>query len=622
MMVNELYKKAMDLPQKPGIYQMLASDGEILYVGKAKSLRNRVSSYFSGSHSDKTAIMVSKVQDFAVIVCASEFEALVLENSLIKEHAPRYNILLKDDKGYPYIRLDAKSAYPRFSVIAKQQDDGASYYGPYGKRALTREVIHAVCHAVQLPTCSRVFPRDIGRERPCLNHHMGQCKGFCLPNKSKADYDRALLEAIMLLQGKSADLIGTLRQEMEQAAAELRFELAGSLRDRIRALENLEIRQNVVSLSVADTDAIGFYRGAAKSAFAVLHYGNGRLLDKDYELIDNPLEDSAEAISAIVRQYYGRRERYPATIYLPLEIDDLEPLEEFLSQEAGHRVKITVPQRGEKRQLVEAAMENAKVEAERAASQEEKVRGILQWLQKALGLEAPPLRIEAFDISNLGADDIVAAMAVFVNGRPLKRDYRKFRIKSLTAPDDYHSMEEVLTRRFQRYLDGDSSFGELPDLVLIDGGATHAAVAAGVVERLGLAVPVFGMVKDAKHRTRALVTKDGSEIGMGAVPQVFAFIGTVQEETHRFAITYQRSLRMGNYGSALDDIPGVGKKRRDDLLRHFKTVKRIREATMEELREVVPKNTAEAIFGYFAEDGKGEDTTLPETEEGDEETCE
>ena len=601
-MSMELYKKAMQLPAKPGIYQMLAADGETLYVGKAKGLKSRVSSYFAGSHADKTALMLSKVADFTVIVCASEFEALVLENSLIKELAPRYNIRLKDDKGYPYIRLDRENGYPRFSIVSKRREDGAEYFGPYARRSATWEVIRAVSTATQLPTCSRKFPKDIGRERPCLNYHMGQCRGWCLPDTPRAEYDLRLAQAVMLLEGKSADLIGTLQREMTAAAEDMRFELAASLRDRIRALELLETRQNVVSLSVADTDVVGFYRGAAKSAFVVLHYIGGRLIDKDFELIENPLEDTAEAISALVKQYYQRPLRYPGTIYLPLAPDDLEPLGEFLSMKAERKVKVLVPQRGEKRQLVEAAEENAKVEAERASSQEERVRGVLKWLQKALRLEAPPLRMEAYDISNLGADDIVAAMTVFESARPLKRDYRKFRIKSQSAQDDYRSMEEVLTRRFQRYLDGDPSFDQLPDLVLIDGGATHAAVAAGVLERLGLCLPVFGMVKDGKHRTRALVTPGGEEISMAAVPQAFAFIGTIQEETHRFAITYQRSLRGKHFGSTLDQIPGVGQKRRDDLLRHFKTIKRIREATMEELHQVVPKNTAKAVADYFAKE--------------------
>jgi len=590
----------MELPAKPGVYQMLDKQGDTLYVGKAKSLKNRVSSYFTGAHDDKTGVMVAKVKDFTVITCANEFEALVLENSLIKDLSPRYNIRLKDDKGYPYIRLDLDSDYPRFSIAAKRGSDGANYFGPYGVRRVTREVIRAVSHALALPTCTRRLPQDIGKERPCLNHHMGQCPGYCQKGTPKSEYDQAIRRAVMVLEGKRNILTDDLTREMETAAEEMRFELAANLRDRIRALENLETRQNVVSVSAADTDVIGYYRGAAKSAFVVLHYMDGRLLTKDFEIIENPLEDAAEAISAILKQYYRRSERYPGTIYLPGEPDDLESLEAFLSREAGGKIRIVIPQRGAGRQLVETAMENAKVEAERAASGEERVRGILQWLERALGLDKPPMRIEAFDISNFGSDSIVAAMTVFVNGRPLKKDYRKFRIKTLQIQDDYHSMEEVLTRRFKRYLDGDASFAELPDLLLIDGGAAHASVAARVLEALGLSVPVFGMVKDAKHRTRALITPGGEEIGMGAVPQVFAFVGSVQEETHRAAITYQRSLRTKHYGSALDEIPGVGEKRRNDLLRQFKTVKAIRGATLEELAAVVPQNTARAIVAYFA----------------------
>jgi len=638
-MPNALYKKAMDLPQKPGVYQMLDKNGETLYVGKAKSLRNRVSSYFSGRLDDKTTVMVSKVVDFSVIICANEFEALMLEYSLVREKNPRYNIRLKDDKGYPSIRLDTKVPYPRFTMVGKRAEDDAKYFGPYGSRPVTRNVIRTVSHALGLPTCSRKFPRDIGKERPCLNYHMGQCPAYCLKDTPKSDYDKAIAQAIMVLDGKSAELTKTLQKEMEQAAADMHFERAANLRDRIRALESLETQQqNVVSPSIADTDVLGYYRGAAKSAFAVLHYVNGKLLDKDYEILDNPLEDTAEAISAIVKQYYLRREQVPRTIYLPCKIEDLEPIEALLTERTGTNVTIHVPQRGDKRQMVETACDNAKVEAERASSGEERVRGILQWLQKALGLESPPMRIEAYDISNLGSSDIVAAMTVFQNARPLKRDYRKFRIKSLAVQDDYHSMEEVLTRRFNRYVGRDAlgapsisttphlsdappvpdaqqdSFDNLPDLVLIDGGATHAKVATKVVQDLGLNIPIFGMVKDAKHKTRALITEDGKEISMGAVPQVFAFIATIQEETHRFAITYQRSLRTKHIGSSLDDIPGVGETRRNALLKAFKTIKNIQSATEEELAAVVPKSTAKAIRAHFTADN-GENETCESSQE-------
>ena len=604
-MIQELLKKANDLPHKPGVYQMIDKAGTVIYVGKAKSLKNRVSSYFSGAHDDKTTRMVSKVVQFHIILCATEFDALVLECALIKEKAPRYNILLKDDKAYPFIRLDRKKPYPRFAIVAKKAEDGASYFGPYGGRHITREVIRTLSQALQLASCNRRFPQDIGKERPCLNHHVGLCLAYCRKDTPKAEYDERLRQAVMVLEGKTETLTSTLTEEMHAAAEQMRFEQAASIRDRIRALESLDEKQSVVSVQMADTDMVGYYRGAAKSAFVVMHYIGGKLLDKSYEIIETPLETEAEAVSALLKQYYQSAARYPRYLYLPCAIEDRAAMETFLTECAGSRVRIEVPQRGEKRKQVEIANENAKIEAGRASTKEERVRGILQWLEKALDLPKAPMRIEAFDISNFGASDVVAAMTVFENAKPLKRDYRKFQIKTVDGQDDYHSMEEVLTRRFRRYLEGDASFLNLPDLLLIDGGQTHAKVAEKVLRQLGLTIPIFGMVKDERHRTRALIGADGSEIGMGAVPQVFSFIGTIQEETHRFAINYQRSLRSKHYGSALDTIEGIGETRRNKLLQHFKTVKNIKAATLEELSKVVPKKTAEAIIAHFSEE-KGE----------------
>lgn len=596
----KLLKKANQLPLKPGIYQMLDKNGTVLYVGKAKSLKNRVSSYFSGAHDDKTTQMLSKVQDFSVILCASEFEALVLENSLIKEKTPRYNILLKDGKGYPHIRLDTTKAYPRFSIVSKPADDKAKYFGPYGGRFLTREAIETLSHALALPTCKRVFPRDIGKERPCLNKHLGLCMAFCSPDTPKALYDERVGQAVLVLEGKVQVLTKELSAQMEQAAEQMRFEQAASLRDRIRALEKLNAKQNVVSLRLADTDVFGYYQGALKSGYSILHYIDGSLLDKDYEIIDTPLEAPEAAISAILRQYYGDDNmRYPKSVYLPFEMDDLEALEAFLLQKAGHKVEIFTPKRGDKLKLVENAMENAKAEVERFSSKEEKVRGILAWLAKSLHLPAPPLRIEAYDISNLGDSDIVAVMTVFENARPKKSHFRKSRIQSVTKQDDYASMEEVLTRRFMRYLSGDPGFSQTPDLLLIDGGSRHVAVCEKVLKHLGLSIPAFGMVKDDKHRTRALISAKDEEISMTAVPQVFSFIANVQEETHRFAIAYQRSLRTKQFTSGLDHISGVGEMRRNALLKHFKTIKNIKAASLEELTKVVPKNTAKAVFDHF-----------------------
>ena len=597
-MLTELREKANALPLLPGVYIMKDARGEVIYVGKAKALKNRVSSYFRGEHLPKVAAMVAKVADFDVIVVNSEFEALVLENSLIKRHRPHYNILLKDDKGYPFIRLDVAKEYPSFSLVNRTAKDSARYFGPFGGRAQTKDIIDTVCKALKLPTCSRRFPRDIGRERPCLNYHMGACAGWCLSALSSEEYRRAIGEAEQILSGKTKELTARLSEQMERAAEELRFETAAVLRDRIRAIEGLGNRQRVISAVYADTDAVGFYRGA-RSCFSVLHFVGGDLAGKDFELMDEPLEDDAEAVSGLVRQYYAQRGAWPKFILLPVEADDAEDLSRLFSEEAGRKVSVETPKRGDRLRLVESAATNAREEGERAATAAQKSLKTLEWLQKTLGLESQPERIEAFDVSNLGDEGIVAAMTVFVRGRPLKRDYRKFRMKEIRAQDDYGSMREAVERRLRRYLEGDEKFAPLPDLLLIDGGAVHAAAARDVASSLGMSIPVFGMVKDDRHRTRALETPEGEEIGISGNPAVFALIGTIQEETHRFAIEYQRSLRAAKMHSELDDIKGVGAKRRSELLKAFGSVKAIRSAGLDELRAAVPKNTAEAVYRHY-----------------------
>ena len=599
-MPEKLYRKALELPKAPGTYLMLDKGGEVIYIGKAKNLKNRVSSYFSGSHDAKTTALVSKIDEFNVIIASSEFDALVLENSLIKQHRPKYNILLKDDKGYPYIRLDNKSDYPRFTIASQRKNDGARYFGPFKSRGISKEAIDTVSKALMLPTCRRKFPAEIGRDRPCLNFHIGDCRGYCLKDTPKSDYDRAVKEAVMVFEGKSGELIKQLENQMDSAAESLRFEIAAQLRDRIKALEMLSRKQTAISSALADTDVIGFYTGAAKSCFVVLHYIEGKLLEKEYELLDDPQVGVDEAISSLVRQYYDRRRVWPKTIYLPRPVEDMEALERLLTGQAERKVSLHVPVRGDKLSLVNIANDNAREETERASTREEKIAKTLQWLEKALNLRAAPKRIESYDISNFGDTDIVASMVVYNGGRPLKKDYRKFRIKTTDGQDDIGSMREVLSRRFKRYLEGDKSFASAPDLLLIDGGKTHAAAACAVMGKMGIDIPVFGMVKDDRHRTRALIDTQGNEISMQAVPAVFALIGSIQEETHRFAIEYQRSLRTKNYGSALDEVKGVGEIRRNDLLKHFKSIKNIREATLEQLCEVVPKNTAKAVYEHFS----------------------
>ena len=598
-MLDSLREKANQLPQLPGVYLMLDAQSQVIYVGKAKKLKNRVSSYFHGEHLPKVAAMVEKVADFNVIVASSEFEALVLENSLIKRHKPHYNILLKDDKGYPFIRVDVKSAYPAMSIAGRAGKDGARYFGPYGGRSQTREIISTISKTLLLPDCVRKFPRDIGKDRPCLNYHMGSCAGWCLPDSSAEDYRARMRQAVLILDGKSGELIESLRAEMEQAAEELRFERAAELRDRLRAVESLAHRQRVISTAFADTDAVGFCRGA-RSCFTVLHFVDGDLAAKDVEMMDEPLEEDGEAISDLVRQYYtAARGGWPKTILLPCEIEDREELEQLLGEAAGRRVYIEYPRRGERLRLIESAALNAREEILRRTTAAQRRSKTLEWLQKALELEQLPRRIEAFDISNLGDTGIVAAMTVHVDGKALKSAYKKFRIRDLDLQDDYASMYQAVSRRFRHYVEGDEKFAPLPDLLLIDGGDRHAAVAEKALEELGLSLPVFGMVKDDRHRTRALITADGREIGISGNQAVFALVGGIQEETHRSAIGYQRLLRRESVGSSLDKIPGVGPKRRDELLRAFKSVKAVREATVEQLRRVVPVNTAEAIYRSF-----------------------
>jgi excinuclease ABC subunit C len=430
---------------------------------------------------------------------------------------------------------------------------------------------------------------------------MGNCDGYCRNDMEQSRYREAMEQAVRLLEGKFREVGDELLAEMEQAAEELRFERAAALRDRYKAIELLGKRQKVVSGSLADTDIIGFHRGAAKSCFVILHYVDGELAAKDWELIDSALgENDPEDISALLKQYYVGRTHFPKQILLPCELEDEVPLTRLFSEEAGYRVTLVTPQRGAKADLIRLAQTNAVEEVERATGREERQSKLMEAFGKMLGLESTPVRMEAYDISNTGASDIVASMTVFENGRPLKRDYRHFKIKNQDGPNDYASMEEVLTRRFRRYLEGDEKFSVCPDVLLIDGGLGHTKVAVQVLNTLGLTIPTFGMVKDDRHRTRALVTAQGEEIGIQQNQAIFAMVGRIQEETHRFAIEFHRAQHTKNsYASALDEIPGIGDARKAALLKQFKSVKRIREATLEQLSEVVPKNTARAIHDHF-----------------------
>ena len=598
---EELKTAALSLPYEPGVYLMKDAADTVIYVGKAKKLKNRVSQYFqdTASHNAKTRRMVSQVDHFETITAATEFEALVLECSLIKHYMPKYNILLKDDKGYPYLRIDLREPYPEFTLASRAVDDGALYFGPYGGRGRTQQVIRTIRTALRLPRCGKKFPRDIGKERPCLNLQMNLCDGWCRPEKTQGEYRRLIDQGVALLQGKHKELSRTLRTQMEQAAERLEFEQAAQLRDRVNAIELLSQRQLVTAATMADTDVIGWYSTEAKSCFAVLHFVRGNLMDKDYELLNLP-EDEGEAISSLLKQYYLRRGAAPKRILLPCAIDDAELFAQLLLEKLNRQVRIFTPQRGNSRKLIELANKNAREEAERATSAAERISGTLSLLGTMLCLPEAPRRLEAYDISNIAGTDIVASMVVFADGKPKKSDYKRFKLENMDDQDDYASMRQVLTRRFRHYLDGDKGFDERPDALLIDGGVVHAQTVAEALAELGLSVPIFGMVKDDRHRTRALVTPDGAEIGIQTVPAVFALIGRIQEETHRFAITYHRTLRSKRVkGSQLDEIEGIGEKRRLALLKRFGSLGAIREASVEQLATLLPLPTARAVYDHF-----------------------
>jgi len=613
MTFDELKEKALSLPYEPGVYIMRNRDDKVIYVGKAKKLKNRVSQYFqdTASHSPKTRVMVSHIHHFDVIVAASEFEALVLECSLIKRYSPKYNILLKDDKGYPYLRLNMKDIYPKIELVSKIANDGAEYFGPYGGRSVTHSVMEAIRLTLKLPGCSKQFPRDIGKDRPCLNYHMNQCAGWCQSSVSATEYRVRMEQARQLLKGNYKDVADQIRNQMLSAADELDFELAASLRDRLKAVETLGTKQLVTAGTLADTDVVGYGETEAKACFAVLHFSGGNLLDKDYEVFPVP-DDKNEAVSSLLKQFYLSRGLAPGRVLLPFPLDDSELFSELMEQQYRCRPKLRVPQRGDNVRLVELANKNAMEEAERVTGKEERVNATLMLLGKMLNLE-PPKRIESFDISNISGTDIVASMVVFQDGKPRKSDYKRFKLEGLQNQDDYASMHQVVKRRFVHYKEGDRGFEAAPDLLLIDGGITHARVAVDALRELELSFPVFGMVKDDRHRTRALVTPEGQEIRIDNNQAIFSLIGNIQEETHRFAITYHRSLRSKRLRySELDGIPGIGPKRKQELLKQFKSLTAIGQATLPELERLLPKDAAAAVYHHFRK----------KREEQEEESCE
>ena len=608
---EELKAKVLSLPFEPGVYIMKNRDGQVIYVGKAKALKNRVSQYFQSDsrHSPKTIRMVSNIWDFDIIVTETEFEALVLENQMIKKYQPKYNILLKDDKGYPFIKVTTSKPYPSFSIVPKPGHDADRYFGPYTSRRAAYHAIDTINETLKLKTCRRVFPRDIGKDRPCLNLHLGRCIAPCTGQVSAEEYAARVQEGISLLEGNDKALLADLTARMEQAAEDLRFEQAATLRDRIRAVRALGEKQKVVAGAFAELDAVAYVQGQTRGCVVVLHYLAGDLHDKEFTLLDGvTAADAGEALGAFLKQYYALRGAVPRTVLLSSPIDESEAVGEFLSSIAERKVELAVPQRGRRHDIIRLAEKNAREEILRVETSQERRVKSLELLGQMTGMDELPHILEAYDISNFAGQDTVGSMVVFEDAKPARSRYRKFRIETAAqGQDDYASMTEMLTRRLQRWKDGDEKFTPLPSAFLIDGGLGHVRTAQRVLDQFGVTTPCLGMVKDDHHRTRGLVAPDGREFGISTVPAVFALIGRIQEEVHRFAITYNRALGAKKVrGSSLDQIEGVGEKRRNDLLKHFGTIENIRAASVDELARVVPRTVAENVHDYYEKRAKKE----------------
>ena len=599
-----LRKKAMSLPLLPGVYIMKNADGEIIYIGKAKALKNRVSQYFGSQnrHPIKVRKMVENVDHFDYIVTGSEFEALVLECSLIKQHSPKYNILLKDDKGYSYIRI-SEGEYRKISAVFNKKDDGSEYIGPYLSSYSVRQSVDAANKIFKLPQCNKVFPRDFGKSRPCLNYYISQCCGLCTGKIKKSDYDEAVDGAIAFLKGDSRDIIADLRVKMEKAAEELDFEQAAKLRDRINSIERIKEKQKVVYKSVEEQDVFATADIDGSVCLAVLRFSNGRLFDSEHFFFDDP-GDKEGMRSDFITSYYSMRDNIPKRVTVDGEVADRELLEQWLSEKKGKKVTVFVPARGEQLEIVNMCRKNAEEKLAIKKGRTGREIAVLDELKDLLGLKKTPEYIESYDISHTAGQDSVAGMIVFKGGKPYRKAYKRFSIKSFDGNDDYRAMNEVLTRRFSEYeksKDSTEGFGKLPDLILLDGGVWQVHAVEPVLREFGLKIPLFGMVKDNRHRTRA-ISGDGGEIAINSKRQVFTLVSEIQNEVHRFSVAYhhQKHAKRG-LSLSLTEIEGVGEKRASALLKYFKTITAIKNAEVDELSKApgITSAVAQNIYDYY-----------------------
>lgn len=610
-----LRDKAQNLPRRPGVYIMENSAGKVIYVGKSRSLRDRVYQYFIGSHDTKTSKMAASVNDFRFIVCKTEIEALSLENSLIKQHTPRYNIRLKDAKSYPYLKFTSEE-YPRLVVTRTREKDGGTYFGPYSGISTAYAVAETLERGLGLPSCKRRFPADIGKERPCVYYQTGRCAGLCTGKVSLDEHLASVATAKEILRGKSAGVIAALEEKMISCAEEERFEEAAKCRDSIAAVRKLGERQRVVGSPELECDVVALTRALGHDIATVFYVRGGYISDSEHFMFgeneitgltgEGDLGDAAATdspLGAFVMSLYQGREYIPGQVLCSVDLGDGEfaLLSEYLSTLAGRRVSVRYPMRGDGRSLCEAATEDAIRHLENAKRRETRDERVLVSLAAALGLEVVPERIEAYDISNLGHEHITAGMVVYEGARRKRSDYRYFRIESLPGQDDYGSMREALSRRIAHLSDDDGSFSRMPDLIMLDGGENHVCVAEKLFASLGVEIPVCGMVKDKHHKTRALVTSEG-EVSIARREELFRFVYGIQEEVHRFTFSRMSSAKSKTLRrSSLEDIPGIGPAKAKALLAHFGKLDALKSTNAEEIAKVggISKTNAENIYTYF-----------------------
>lgn len=605
--IEEELKK---LPDLPGVYLMKDDTGHIIYVGKAINLKNRVRQYFQSSknHSIKVKKMVQHIASFEYIITRSEVEALVLECNLIKKFDPKYNIRLKDDKTYPYIKINIQDAFPKMTIVRQMKKDGARYFGPYTNVSAMWEIVDIIKNTWPMRTCSRNLPRDIGKERACLNYHIGKCLAPCEGKISQEDYKKMIDEVLNFLSGKYKEVIKKLQQDMLIASEDLQFEKAAQLRDQIMAIEKIEQKQTATLSSMLDQDVIAFAKSPEDTLIQVYFVRQGKLVGREHFYLKGTEDETIEDIFRdFVVQFYANATFIPKEVVIERVPSEQEVLESYLAQKRGSKVTLITPQKGSKHGLMELASKNAEVTLSQFGDQikkdQERTEGAVKEIQVAMGLDKVPYRMEAYDISNTQGIQSVGGMVVFEGGKPKKSDYRKFKIKSIFGPNDYGSLEEVLDRRFNRMKteEAGSSFSKMPDLILMDGGKGQVSVAEKVMEKYQLHIPICGMVKDDRHRTRGLLYQ-GEEILLETRSEGFKLITRIQDEVHRFSIEYHKKLRgKTQIQSILDDIPGIGKERKKILLQHFKSVENLKGASLEELEQVegIPQTIANNIYQFF-----------------------